>query len=91
MVYGNMRFKVGDYKSWRKGFDDNESVRRVAGATGTKLVYQDADDANTVTLMIEWDNAENARKFFESSALREMQAKAGLTNPPSVRTILTSA
>ena len=91
MVYANMRFKVADYKAWRKTYDDNEANRLAAGATGTKWVYRDVDDPNTVTLVMEWDNAENARKFSESPALRELQIKAGLIGTPSVRTILTSA
>jgi hypothetical protein len=90
MVYVNMRLKVTDYKAWKKIFDNNEANRRAAGATGTKWVFQDVNDPNTVTTLLEWDKVENARKFNEDPKLRELQMKAGMIGAPSVATILTS-
>ena len=78
MVYINARLKVTDYSSWRKVFDSAESARRAAGSTGTNRLFQDINDPNTVTTLLEWDNAENARKFIESPKLQELQKKAGM-------------
>ena len=61
------------------------------GATGVSQVYRDLDDPNTVTLVMEWDTAENARKFMENPALREVMQKAGVVGMPAVRAILERA
>lgn len=90
MVYLNVRHTVADYEKWRPFFDEDEARRRAAGATGVKQVYRDVDDANTVTVVIEWDNAENPRKFMDDPALREVMQKAGVVGVPA-RTILARA
>jgi hypothetical protein len=87
MVYLNVRHTVADYEKWRVGFDAHESARRAAGATGVNQVYRDVDDANTVTLIMEWDNAGNARRFLDDPALREVMQQAGVIGMPAVRAI----
>ena len=73
------------------GCDAHESSRRAAGATGDNQVYRDVDDANTVMLIMEWDNAENARKFVDDPALREVMQQAGVIGMPAVRAIQSRA
>ena len=89
MVYLNVRHTVADYEKWRQFFEEDDARRRAAGATGTNQIYRDADDANTVTVVIEWDNVENARKFMNDPALREVMQKAGVIGMPAVRAILS--
>jgi heme-degrading monooxygenase HmoA len=91
MVYLNVRHTVADYGTWRPVFDADEARRRTAGATGVKQVYRDVDDPNTITVLLEWDNAENARKFAEDPALRETMQKAGVIGMPAVRAMLSPA
>lgn len=91
MVYLNVRHTVADYEKWRPFFDEDEARRRAAGATGVNQVYRDVDDANTVTLVMEWDNAENARKFMDDPALREVMQKAGVVGMPAVRAVQSRA
>ena len=91
MVYLNVRHTVADYGAWRPFFDADEARRRAAGATGVKQVYRDVDDPNTITVLLEWDNAENARKFAEDPALREAMQKAGVIGMPAVRAMLSPA
>ena len=91
MVYLNVRHTVADYGKWRPFFDEDEARRRAAGATGVNQVYRDVDDANTVTLVMEWDNAENARKWMDDPALREIMQQAGVVGMPAVRAILSRA
>ena len=91
MVYLNVRHTVADYAKWRPFFDGDEARRRAAGATDVNQVYRDMDDPNTVTLVMEWDNAENARKFADDPALREVMQKAGVVGMPAVRAILSRA
>jgi quinol monooxygenase YgiN len=91
MVYLNVRHTVADYEKWRQFFDEDDARRRAAGATGTNQIYRDVDDPNTITIVLEWDNAENARKFMDDPALREVMQKAGVVGMPAVRTILLPA
>jgi hypothetical protein len=89
MVYLNVRHTVTDYETWRPFFDKDEARRKADGATGVNQVYRDLDDANIVTLVMEWDNAENARKFMDDPALRDLLQQAGVIGMPAVRTILS--
>ena len=89
MVYLNVRATVADYEKWWSFFDEDEARRRAAGATGVNQVYRDLDDPNTVTVVLEWDNAENARKFMDDPALREVMQKSGVIGMPAVRAILS--
>ena len=91
MVYISMRYTVAEYQTWRGVFDGNEGTRRAAGSTGASQVYRDVDDPNTITLLMEWDNVENARKFLDDPALRERMKAAGVTGAPVVRTITALA
>jgi len=91
MVYLNVRHTVTDYEKWRSFFDADDARRRSAGATGTAQVFRDAEDANVITTIMEWNNAENATKFMNDPALREVMQKAGVVGMPAVRAILLSA
>ncbi len=53
--------------------------------------YRNVDDANTVTLIMEWDNVANARKFVDDPALREVMQQAGVIGMPAVRAIQSRA
>ena len=89
MVHLHVRHTVADYEKWRTIFDEDEARRRAAGSTGVNQVYRDVDDPNTITVFLEWDNAENARKFMDDPALREVQQKAGVIGMPAVRAIMS--
>jgi quinol monooxygenase YgiN len=91
MVFINVRITVADYSTWRKFFDDDEARRRAGGARGVNQLYRDADDPNTINLILEWDNAENARKFLDDPALREVMQESGVIGAPAVRSVLTRA
>ncbi|MGZ9221655.1 MAG: putative quinol monooxygenase [Anaerolineales bacterium] len=89
MVYINVRHTVADYEKWRPFFDGDDARRSAAGASGVNQVYRDADDPNTITIVMEWDNAENARKFLDDPALREVMQQAGVVGMPAVRAVLS--
>jgi len=91
MVYINMRSNVTGYEHWRMAFESMEEPRRAHGHTGVKQVYRDSDNPNAVTLILERDNAENARKFLASPALREAMHKAGVIGAPVVLAVMAPA
>ena len=59
------------------------------GATGVYQVYRDTDNPNVITLVLEWDNAENAQKFLADPALREVMQKAGVVGAPALMAVTT--
>jgi hypothetical protein len=91
MVYVNVRHTCTDYKTWRSFFDGDESHRKANGATGNKHVFRDVNDPNVITVILEWDSAENANKFLNDPRLREVMAKAGVVGAPALIALLNAA
>ena len=60
------RVKVVDYDKWKPSFDQLSAARKAYGAKGW-LLLRDADKPNEVTVLAEWDNLENARKYVQQS------------------------
>lgn len=84
MINLSVRHTIADYPKWRASFDANEAARRAAGATGIYQVYREVEDPNQITVMLEWNNAENARHFMNDPALKEVMLAAGVTSSPEV-------
>ena len=84
MVTLMVRHTVADYATFRSAFDAHEAFRRANGATGVGQVYRDEGNPNQITAVLEWDNAENARRFASSPSLKEAMQTAGVTSAPEV-------
>jgi quinol monooxygenase YgiN len=91
MAYVIVRHTVADYEKWRPLFDQDESRRRAGGGKGVNQVYRDVDNPNVVTIVMEWDNDENALKFTKDPALAEVMQKAGVVGRPAVAAIASKA
>ena len=91
MVYINIQHRVADFEKWRQVFDANESFRREGGATGAKQVFRDIKDPNTITVLLEWKDVDQAQKFTSSPALVEAMEKAGVIGQPISRSFITRA
>lgn len=85
MVYLYVRHQVKDYAAWRPGYDADESHRRAAGATGRNHVFQNADDPNDITIILEWDSAANAQAFADNPRLAAVMQEVGVISAPEVR------
>jgi hypothetical protein len=88
MVQVMVRHAVTDYATWRPIFDADDARRRAAGSTGVHQVYRDADNPNTVTIILEWDTTERAHKFMSDPALGEAMQRAG-AEQPTVQTVVS--
>ena len=66
MVYINLRLNVADFDTWLATFQGFESYRKASGSTGVNQIFHDVDDPNNVTLIMEWDEATNARAFLNN-------------------------
>jgi heme-degrading monooxygenase HmoA len=74
---------VEEYDTWKSQFDGNAASRQASGSRGG-VVLRNADDANQVVVLLEWDSLENARAFAESDDLRQAMQRAGVVGRPRV-------
>ena len=83
MIMTIAKFEVEDFDKWKVGFKTAEGLRKSAGAKGGQILRGDGN-AKLVAVIIEWDNLENAKKFYQSPALKEIQQQAGVKSLPEV-------
>ncbi len=83
MTYVLVQQSVEDYDKWKPLFDKDGPIRQANGSKGG-IVLRNADDANHITVLLEWDSLENARAFVSSDELRERMQRAGVTSAPDV-------
>ena len=83
MMHVLVRHKVSDFNRWKDAFDSHLGNRKRAGETGFRL-FHSAEDPHEVFLLLDWDGAENARKFMGSDQLRGAMEKAGVVGAPEI-------
>jgi len=91
MVNLIVRHTVTDYGKWRPIFDEDDARRRAGGASAVKQVYRDLDDPDIITIIMEWDTAENANRFAHDPALGAVMQKAGVVGMPALVAVLSRA
>jgi quinol monooxygenase YgiN len=89
MVYINLRMNLEDYEKWRAGFDANDSFRRASGSTGVNQIFRDVDNPNSVSVIIEWEDAVKAQAFLNNPKLKEIMQAAGVVGAPVLRAVQT--
>jgi quinol monooxygenase YgiN len=75
MVHMIIRHKVADYSRWKEAFDAHLNTRKAAGETDYR-VLQSVDDPREVTIFLDWDSLERARRFAGSEDLKQAMQKA---------------
>jgi uncharacterized protein (DUF1330 family) len=83
MTYLLVRHTVQDYSKWKPVFDHDGKNREAAGSKGSQ-VFQDINKPNEVTVIMEFENAENAEKMVESDDLHKAMHSAGVLGKPEV-------
>jgi heme-degrading monooxygenase HmoA len=78
-----VRQNVEDFAKWKEFFDDDISFRASGGSKGAQ-VFQSANDAEEVFVLIEWDNMERLQQFAQSDELKARMQRAGATGPPDI-------
>ncbi|MCW6009687.1 antibiotic biosynthesis monooxygenase [Micromonospora sp. CPCC 205371] len=68
---------VRDFDAFKPVFDEMGSVRREHGATGHRL-YRALDDPSKILVVTEYRDADEARRFSQSTELKEAQERAGV-------------
>lgn len=81
MVYINLRHTVTDYDKWLAAFESNGAFRQAGGATGKNQIFRDVNDTNTVSMIMEWDTEEHAKKFLANPEFTVNMESAGVVTP----------
>jgi quinol monooxygenase YgiN len=84
MVHMIIRHKVADYSRWKEAFDAHLNTRKAAGETDYR-VLQSVDDPREVTIFLDWDSLDRARRFAGSEDLKQAMQKAGVVGDLDVR------
>ena len=84
-MYLYVRQSVEDYTRWRAGFDKHASARQASGATDEAYVMRSVDNPNEVTVILGWNDLQQARAFTQSASLREAMQSAGVVGQPEIR------
>ncbi len=77
MPYSLSRYKVEDYAKWKPVFDQLTDHRRARGGAKRMILFQDVDDPNEITVLIEWDDIEIPRKLMQSDDLEKFLKERG--------------
>ena len=72
--------EVEAYPAWKTVFDEAMGIRKHAGELSYQLLRYNNDE-NHIVHFSDWTSLDNARRFFESSALIEIRKKAGVKAP----------
>ncbi len=83
MAHLLIKHKVKDYNVWKKVFDGFINTRKAAGEKSYHILHPESE-ADNLLAIFEWDNLENARKFTNSSELKEVMGSAGVIGQPEV-------
>jgi quinol monooxygenase YgiN len=75
--------KVNDFPKWKKAFDEFVDTRK-AGGEKSFVVLQEDNNPNDLRLLFQWDNRQNAEKFFASSELKSTMERAGVAGQPKI-------
>ena len=84
MTHVFVRHRVNDFETWKKAFDDFAETRKASGEK-TFQVFRPGDDSKNLHLLFEWDNVDNARKFMESTELKDVMGRAGVAEEPDIQ------
>lgn len=74
---------VTDYDVWRPIFDEHSAARLAHGGTDA-TVYRGAEDANSITVVMEFPDLAQAQAFSADPSLKEAMGRGGVTGPPQI-------
>lgn len=81
--YVLVRHKVKDFTVWKRAYDMHLPKRMEVGLTEKNLFRTDGNP-NEVIILFEAKDIVRARKFGESTDLRETMEKAGVIDKPDI-------
>jgi quinol monooxygenase YgiN len=77
VTHMHVAFRVGDYESWKAGYDESVELRKASGETSYRI-FRSVEDPNVVTVMSEQRSAEEVQAFLDSPDLKDRMSAAGI-------------
>ena len=71
------RHDVADYAVWKKGYDDFAHYQKTHGVIH-ESVYQSIDNPNSITVIHDFNNIEEARSFASSEEFKSFIFRSGV-------------
>ncbi|HXZ79435.1 MAG TPA: hypothetical protein VEG30_05850 [Terriglobales bacterium] len=90
MIYVLVRYLVKDYSTWKAAFDGSYNIRRNSGEKSFR-VFRNPENPNDLTLFLEWDSLESAKRFMTSEWLQQARQQAGVLGQPEVHYLVDIA
>lgn len=84
--YSIVHNHVKDYSQWKMVFDELDGLRKKSGAKSHQVFRSDSNP-NEIYILIAWDNIENAKKYMNSSELKDAMIRAGVQGMPEINII----
>jgi quinol monooxygenase YgiN len=84
MVHVLVRHKVANFNRWKEAFDAHVIARKRAGELGFHI-FHNMEDMHDIFLMLDWESVDEAKKFMDSSELRERMQQAGVQGAPEIQ------
>jgi hypothetical protein len=81
--YMLVRHKVKDFTSWKRVYDGHLPKRNEAGLT-ERILLRGLENSNEVIILFETKDIVRARKFAESTDLKETMEKGGVIDKPDI-------
>jgi len=78
-----IRHRVKDYDKWRPMFDKHSLMQQEVGLSNPR-VFRSADDKSEIVVVFDTKDTERAKDFAASPDLKEMMAKAGVMDDPTI-------
>ncbi|HEV8247016.1 MAG TPA: hypothetical protein VGP93_14665 [Polyangiaceae bacterium] len=78
-----VKHRVANFETWKTAFDSMNASRREHGWKG-HAVLRDATDPNLVTILNDVSDAERAKAYGGSAALRSAMQRGGIQGPPEI-------
>ena len=83
MTTAIVQHSVADYDTWRQVFDDHSAAREAHGGTSA-TVYRGVEDANAITVLMEFPSVAAAQAFASDPSLKQAMSRGGVTGPPQI-------
>ena len=79
-----VRHKVRDYGQWRPVFDGHAEMQKAAGLSNPRVYHSADSNKSEIVVVFDTDDTRKAKEFAASIDLKEVMAKAGVLDAPTI-------
>ena len=79
-----IRHKVRDYGQWRPLFDGHAERQKAAGLSNPRVYHSADSNKSEIVVVFDTEDTRKAKEFAASADLKEVMAKAGVQDAPTI-------